>query len=342
MKKNIFSKTLLLLASAVILISCSQSVDEIKVYSGRHYRSDEDLFRKFTEKTGIKVNLIKADSDQLINRLALEGENSPADLFITADAGRIGQAVEQGLLQPVKTKFIEQNVPKNLRDPDDYWVGLTKRARVIVYHLDRVDPAELTTFEDLILPKWKGKVLVRSSQSHYNQTLMASMVAAGGYEQTLEWAKGLVNNMAQPPKGNDRDQVKAVAAGVGDLAIVNTYYMGLLLRSANEEERQVAGQMGIFFPNQDDRGAHINVSAIGLTASSKNKENAILLMEFLLEKESQEMLAGENFEYPVNPDAKWPDLLVEWGEFKEDTVNLTSLGNYLPEAMKIFNEAGWN
>jgi iron(III) transport system substrate-binding protein len=342
MKKKIFSKTLLLLASAVILISCSQSVNEINVYSGRHYRSDEDLFRKFTEKTGIKVNLIKADSDQLINRLALEGENSPADLFITADAGRIGQAVEQGLLQPVKTNFIEQNVPKNLRDADGYWVGLTKRARIIVYHRDRVDPAELTTYEDLILPKWKGKVLVRSSQSHYNQTLLASMVATGGYEQTLEWAKGLVNNMAQPPKGNDRDQVKAVAAGVGDLAIVNTYYMGLLLRSSNEEERQVAGQMGIFFPNQDDRGAHINVSAIGLTSSSKNKENAILLMEFLLEKEAQEVLAGENFEYPVNPDAKWPDLLVEWGEFKEDTVNLTSLGNYLPGAMKIFNEAGWN
>lgn len=330
---------------AVIVLaanSCKEPVEEVNVYSGRHYRSDEDLFRKFTEKTGIRVNLIKADSDQLINRMAMEGDRSPADLFITADVGRIAQALDQNLLQQAVTPFILENVPKNLRDPDGYWTGLTKRARVIVYHLDRVDPEQLSTYEDLVLPAWNGKILVRSSQSHYNQTLLASIVAANGYDQALQWAEGVVDNMAQPPRGNDRDQVKAVAAGAGDLAIVNTYYMGLLLRSSNEEEQQVAEQMGIFFPNQNDRGAHVNVSAIALASSSKNKENAMQLIEFLLEKESQELLASANYEYPVNPNAEWPELLKSWGTFKEDDINLSRLGDYIPESMKIFNEAGWN
>jgi iron(III) transport system substrate-binding protein len=341
-----YSKSLLriffLAVIAVVAISCNEPVDEVNVYSGRHYRSDEDLYRKFTEKTGIKVNLIKADSDQLIHRMAMEGDRSPADLFITADVGRIAQALDQDLLQPAVTSFINENVPEHLRDPEGYWTGLTKRARVVVYHRDRVDPEQLSTYEDLVLPEWKGKILVRSSQSHYNQTLLASIIAANGYDQALQWAKGVVDNMAQPPRGNDRDQVKAVAAGTGDLAIVNTYYMGLLLRSSNEEEQEVARQMGIYFPNQNGRGAHINVSAIALTSSSKNKEHAIQLIEFLLGEEAQELLASENYEYPVNPNAEWPDLLKDWGTFKEDDINLSLLGNHLAEAMKIFNEAGWD
>lgn len=342
MKNPFFFKTFLLLLITAVLVSCAGEAEEVNIYSGRHYRSDEDLFRRFTEETGIKVNLIKADSDQLIQRIALESDRSPADLFITADAGRIAQAVNQGLLQRVSSPYLSATVPNNLRDPDGYWYGLTKRARVVVYHRNRVDPADLTTYEDLTLPHWEGRILVRSSQSHYNQTLLASIIAANGYNGAKQWAQGLVNNMARPPQGNDRDQVKAVAAGNGDLAIVNTYYLGLLLRSANAEERQVAQQMGIFFPNQNDRGAHINVSAMGVTSSSKNRENAIRLIEFLLAVDAQEFLSSENFEYPVNPEAQWPDVLTNWGQFREDAANLTSLGNYLPEAMRIFNEAGWD
>lgn len=323
------------------LAACHAEHYEVNVYSGRHYRSDEDLFRKFTEKTGIRVNLVKADSDQLINRLKLEGANTRADLLITADAGRMMTAMNKDLLQPITSEEVLKMVPAHLRDPVGFWVGFTKRARVIVYHRERVDPAELPTYEELTLPQWKGRILVRSSQNHYNQTLMASIIEANGTEKAALWAEGMVANMAQPPRGNDRDQVKSIAAGVGDIAIVNTYYMGLLLNSPNAEERAVARQMGIFFPNQNDRGAHINISGIGITAASQNKGNAQKLIEFMLSYDSQQTLALENFEYPVNPKVPWPALLEEWGHFKEDTVPLSRLGQHLQEAMLIFNRAGW-
>jgi iron(III) transport system substrate-binding protein len=342
--KRIIKITGLVLAIVLtsILSSCTQPVEEINVYSARHYRSDEVLFKSFTARTGIRVNLIKGNSDQLINRLAMEGADSPADIFITADAGRIGLAVEQGVLQPVSFEGNRALVPEHLRDVDGHWVGLTQRARVIVYHPDRVNPEELTTYEQLTDAKWKGRILSRSSQSNYNQTLLASIIAANGYDAALEWAQGIVENFARPPQGNDRDQVKAVAAGVGDLAIVNTYYMGLLLRSSNSEEQKVAEQMKIFFPNQNDRGSHINVSAMGVTASSKNKENAIKLIDYLLEKSSQEYLASENFEHPIRTDAEWPGLLKEWGEFKGDKQNLTGMSSHIPDAMRIFDIAGWD
>jgi iron(III) transport system substrate-binding protein len=331
----------LMIALTVTISSCNKPTEEINVYSARHYASDEVLFNSFTARTGIRVNLIKGDSDQLINRLAMEGEDSPADIFITADAGRIGLAVEKGILQPMEIEGNRALVPSHLRDENGYWTGLTQRARVIVYHKDRVKPEELSNYEQLTESKWKGKILSRSSQSHYNQTLLASIIAANGYDAALAWGEGIVNNFARPPQGNDRDQVKAVAAGVGDLAIVNTYYMGLLLRSSNKEEKRVAEQMGVFFPNQNDRGAHINVSALGITASSKNKENAIKLIDYLLEKSSQEYLASENFEHPIRTDAKWPELLKAWGDFNGDKQNLTGISSHIPDAMRIFNIAGW-
>lgn len=337
-----YSFHLLLILFVSGILACSNNKEEINVYSGRHYRSDEDLFKKFSEQTGIRVNLVKADTDQLINRLKLEGKNSPADLLITADAGRMIAAMDDGLLQPVTSDEILKIVPAYLRDNDAYWVGFTKRARVLVYHRDRVSPEELSTYEDLILPEWNGRILVRSSQSHYNQTLMASIIAANGTEEAEKWASGLVKNMSQSPRGNDRDQVKSIAAGVGDVAIVNTYYMGLMLNSPNAEEQAVARQMGIFFPNQNDRGAHVNISGIGITASSKNVKNAQKLIKFLLSYDSQRTLSEENYEYPVNPDVPWPSLLEEWGRFKEDTLSLSRLGRHLHDAMIIFNTAGWN
>jgi iron(III) transport system substrate-binding protein len=330
-----------MLISAVLLHGCDSGVEEVNIYSGRHYRSDEDLFRKFTDQTGIRVNLVKADTDQLINRLKLEGANTRADLLITADAGRMMATMNEGLLQPITSEKALNIVPAYFRDPDGFWVGFTKRARVIVYHRDRVDPGDLTNYEDLTLPLWKDRILVRSSQNHYNQTLMASIIAANGSEKAEQWAEGLVANMAQPPRGNDRDQVKSIAAGTGDIAIVNTYYMGLLLKSPNAEERAVAQQMGIFFPNQDNRGTHINISGIGITAASQNKKNAEKLIEFMLSYDSQLTLATGTHEYPVNPEVPWPALLQEWGSFKEDTVPLSRLGQHLQEAMLIFNRAGW-
>jgi iron(III) transport system substrate-binding protein len=325
-----------------LLSACSTDQDVVNVYSGRHYQVDENLFREFTQQTGIRVNLVKADTDQLINRLELEGSNTQADVFITADAGRMILCKEKGLLQPMNMETLANVVPANLRDADNYWTGFTQRARVIVYQKTRVDPSMLSTYEDLVLPQWQGRVLVRSSQNHYNQTLMASIIAAHGDDAAREWARGLVSNMAQPPKGNDRDQVKAIAAGIGDVAIVNTYYMGLLLHSTNTEERNIAGQMGIFFPNQQDRGTHINISGIAITAHASNAENAQKLVEFLLQPQAQKAFAEESFEYPVNANVEWTPLFNEWGTFKADPLPLDELGKHLSRATILFNEAGWN
>ena len=321
--------------------SCTTRSDHVNVYSGRHYQADEEIFREFSEETGIQVNLIKADTDQLINRMEMEGPSSPADLLITADAGRLVQAAAKGLLQPIKSDLVDQVVPSHLRDPDNYWTGLTKRARVIVYNRNLVDPSELSTYEDLVSPVWNGRVLVRSSQNHYNQTLLASIVAASGTDAAEAWARGLVQNMARSPQGNDRDQVKAMAAGIGDLAIVNTYYMGLLLNSTNSEEREVARQAAIFFPNQNDRGTHVNISGVGLVAASHNKENAIRLIEYLLSDKVQQKLAESNYEYPVSSRVEWPELLQSWGKFREDTTSLAYIHSHLQDAMFVFNRAGW-
>jgi iron(III) transport system substrate-binding protein len=325
----------------LLFSGCTSQTDHVNVYSGRHYQADEELFRQFTAMTGIRVNLIKADTDQIINRMELEGTSSPADVLITADAGRLVTAKEKGLLQPISDERLLEVVPSWLRDPDNYWTGLTKRARVIVYNKDRIDSSELSTYEDLKAPKWNGRILVRSSQNHYNQTLLASVVAAIGADSAEAWAQGVVNNMARRPQGNDRDQVKASAAGLGDIAIVNTYYIGLLLNSTNAEERQVARQHGIFFPNQHDRGTHINISGIGIAASSQNKEQAEKLIEFLLSDPVQTKLSEQNFEYPVSEITAWPELLQSWGRFKEDTTSLEYIHSHLQEAMFIFNRVGW-
>jgi iron(III) transport system substrate-binding protein len=338
---RIFIPTIIYALVIVFTSSCAQDTDVVNVYSGRHYQADENLFREFTDRTGIKVNLIKANTDQLINRLELEGENSPADIFITADAGRMIQCKEKNLLQPMDTERINEIVPSHLRDGDNFWTGFTQRARVIVYDKQRVDPATLSGYEELVEPQWNGRILVRSSQNDYNQTLMASIIAHHGEDKAREWAAGIVNNMAQDPTGNDRDQVKAIAAGVGDIAIVNTYYMGLLLHSTNQEEQAVARKMGIFFPNQHNRGSHVNISGIAITAHAPNPENAQKLIEFLLDSDSQLVFAKENAEYPVNRNVEWTDLLKEWGNFKSDSLPLDHLSEHLSKASIIFNEAGW-
>jgi len=332
-----------LLITSLLLVSpfVAGAGEEVNVYSHRHYDTDRMLFEKFTRKTGIAVNVVKASADQLIKRLEIEGDQSPADLLITVDAGRLYRAYEKGLLQPVESDTLKSRVPAHLRDPQGYWYGLTIRARVIVYARDRVKPEQLSSYEALADPRWKGKVLVRSSQNIYNQSLMASMVVAHGSEGAQEWAKGLVANFARTPKGNDRDQVKAIASGIGDVAIVNTYYIGKLLHSDDEAERSAGSNVSIFFPNQADRGAHINVSGAGVTKSAKNLENALALLEFLSGQEAQRAFAEANFEYPVNPEVEKPPLAKSWGAFKVDKINLSLLGKHSFEAVKIFAQIGW-
>ncbi len=313
----------------------------VNLYTDRHYDTDQELYDLFTQETGIKVNVVKGKSDELIERLAREGEDTQADLLITADAGRLHRAKVQGLLQPVSSEVLFNNIPANLRDPENYWFGLTVRARVIVYAKDRVDPSEISTYEDLTDPKWKGKILVRSSSNIYNQSLLASLIAIHGEEKGREWARGVVENMARDPEGNDRAQATAVAAGVGDLAIMNTYYIGKMLNSANPEEVKAAEALGIIFPDQEGTGTHINVSGIGLTKYAKNKENAIKLMEFLSSVKAQQQFAEANFEYPANPAVEPSELLKSWGDFKRQDISLSLLGELNSKAVQIFNEVGW-
>lgn len=319
----------------------SSTSDVVNVYTHRHYDADQQLFDQFTEETGIKVNVVSASADELIQKLELEGEGSPADVLITVDAGRLVRAEDKGLLQSVESEVLASNIPQNLRSPEGYWFGLTYRARVLAYSKERVDASELTTYEDLANENWKGRILTRSSENIYNQSLLASIIEANGEDAASDWAASVLANMAREPKGNDRDQVVAVASGEGDIAIVNTYYIGIMLNDPNEQVKEAASKVGIFFPNQEGRGTHINISGAGVTKYAPNKENAIKLIEFLSEKESQAVLSSINYEYPVNEQVEWSDLLNEWGEFKKDEVNLSVLGKNNEKAVIIFDKVGW-
>ena len=318
-----------------------EPASEINVYTHRHYESDQALFAKFETETGIKVNVVNASADELILRMENEGDQSPADVLITVDAGRLERANEKGLLQSVSSEILDTNVPAHLKDEENYWFGLTRRARVIVYDKDRTNPEELSTYEALAGPNWEGRILIRSSGNIYNQSLMASLIANLGEETAKAWAMDVVGNMARDPRGNDRDQMKALVAGEGDVAIVNTYYIGHLLNSNDSSEVNVGNQIGIFFPNQDDRGAHINVSGAGVAAYAPNRENAIRFIEFLTSEEAQQSFSSANYEYPVNPAVAPSALLASWGEFKQDQLPLSRLGEYNKQAVLLFDEVGW-
>ncbi len=330
-------KKLLMLSIASFLYASS----EVNVYSHRHYEADKQLFQEFEQQTGIKVNVVNAKANELIKRLEKEGNKSPADLLITSDVGRLYLAKEKGLLKKVESKFLAEVIPAHLKDSEDYWFGLTKRARVIVYNKETVKPEELSTYEALGEKKWEKRVLIRQSSNIYNQSLLASFIAQFGENAAQDWATSIVANMARVPAGSDRDQMKAIVAGVGDVAIVNTYYVGMLLNSQKQNEVQVGQKIGVFFPNQEDRGTHINISGIALTKSSKNEANAIKLIEFLADIKAQKIFAEANYEYPVNKNVKPSKLLQSWGDFKEDKLPLSKLGQYNKEAVMIFNKVGW-
>ena len=339
-------KNYIYLVVVILLSSCMPNTNkskEINIYSQRHYDSDKMQYKKFEEKTGIKVNVTKAGADELIQRLKNEGDNSQADLFITVDVGKLWQASDMGLFQKFNNQKVFDNIDPQFLDKNGFWVPVTYRSRVVVYSNERVKKEDLSTYEDLANEKWRGRLLVRSSSNAYNQALMSSLVANLGPEAVTSWSEAVVKNFARDPKGSDRDQVKAIAAGQGDIAIVNSYYIGLLLASEKEEEINAGKAVSVFFPNQGDgeRGAHINVSGIALAKNAPNKENAIELIKYLTSVEGQETYVNNSYEYSVNPNVK-PDMIVQaWGEFKKDPVDLNMLGVKRDEAIRIFDKTGW-
>jgi len=328
---------------SIVVFVLSLQASEVNIYTHRHYPSDQILFKKFTDKTGIKVNVVQANADQIMKRLEEEGKYSPADLLLTVDIGRLYYAKEKDLLQPIKSKFLEEVIPAHLRDKEGYWFGVTKRARVLVYNIDTMNPKSLSTYEALANKEYRGLILTQSSSSVYNQSLLASMIAHHGEKKAKLWAKAVKENFARKPTGSDRDQMRALAAGIGKVAIVNTYYVGQLINSKNFSDKAVAEMIGIFFPNQgkSERGAHINISGIGVTKYAKNRENAIKFIEFLCSIQAQKVFTATNFEYPVNKNVSASKLLQSWGSFKEDKIELEKLGQNNAKAVKIFNEVGW-
>lgn len=345
--RRIFGWTILAggAASAALALAAgpalSQGAGEVNLYSSRHYNTDEKLYENFTKATGIKINRIEADADPLIQRMKAEGDKSPADVFISVDAGRIESARAAGLLQPIKSDVLEKAIPAHLRDPEGYWYGFSKRARVIVYAKDRVKPSDLSSYEALADPKWKGKIVVRSSTNVYNQSMTGAILAAHGPEKTEAWAKAFAANFARPPKGGDRDQIAAVAAGEADIAISNTYYLAGMLMSKNPAEREAAEKVLVFFPNQGDRGTHVNISGGGVAKNAPNRANAIKFLEYLASPEAQAYFAEGNYEYPVVADARLSPILVAWGKFKEDQLNAATFAKNNAEALKIMDRAGW-
>ena len=333
-----------------LLVACSGTAEKneenssseeqvLNVYSHRHYDADKQAFERFTNETGIQINLVRAGADELISRLEMEGENSPADVLITVDAAKLNRAKSMGLLQGVDANTSNK---EGFIDPDKNWYAMTYRARVVAYDKEDVDVSELSTYEDLADEKWNDRILIRSSSSSYNQSLLSSIIYENGSEVAASWAKGIVENMAQEPKGGDRDQIKAIASGVGDVAIVNTYYVGLLLNSDNPEEVSAGQRVGIYFPNQDGRGGHINISGIGVTKYAPNKANAIRFIEFMTSEEIQKFYASASFEYPVHKNVAADSTIAAWGEFKIDDLDYATDPELLNEAIRIFDEAGWN
>jgi iron(III) transport system substrate-binding protein len=313
----------------------------VNVYSARHYNTDNAIYKNFTKKTGIKVNIIEADGSKLLERIKSEGANSPADVFITVDAGNLWRAQSAGILQPVRSSVLESAIPSSLRDPQGFWFGLSKRARVIMYNKAKVKPSELSTYEDLANPKWKGRIISRSSTNIYNQSLTGSILAANGQQKTEAWAKSVVANFARSPEGNDTAQILAVAAGVSDLALVNTYYLPRLAESKKPEERAAAAKIGVFFPNQGNRGTHVNISGAGVVKTSRNRDAAIKFLEHLVSSESQVIFAKSNNEYPVVPGVPLDPIVASYGNFKEDRLNAGVFGKNNSEALKIMDRAGW-
>ena len=331
-----------LLASGFVLAAVAVTADDenvVNVYSARHYDTDLALYERFEQQTGIRINLIEGSSDGLFERIVNEAEFSPADVLITVDAGRLWRAREAGVFQPVESAVLDNRIPAHLRDPDGHWFGLSKRARVIVYNKGAGLPADLTRYEDLADPALGGKVCMRSSGNIYNLSLLGSLIEHNGEGSASEWANGVVANFRRPPQGNDTAQLRAVAAGECEVSIANTYYIARFLGSDNPRDRAVAEGLGVLFPNQEDRGVHVNVSGAGVTRHAPHRDNAVKFLEYLTGDDAQRLFSEGNNEYPVVGPASGP--IAGLGEFKEDAVNAAVLGANQALAVKTYDRAGW-
>lgn len=329
-------------AGLLFLPSARAQNGTLNIYSARHYNTDEALYGNFADLSGVKINRIDAEPDPLVERLKAEGDKSPCDIFLTTDAGRIERARQLGLLQPVVSDVLAAGVPAHLRDPDNSWFGFSKRARVIVYNKEKVPAAEAPrTYEALADPKWKGKLLIRSSGHIYNQSLVGSLLAALGPEKTEAWAKGVAGNLARAPRGGDTDQIKGVAAGEAEIGVTNTYYLANLMRSKKAEDREVAAKVGVIFPDQAGRGTHVNISGGAVARHAPNRVAAVKFLEYLVSPPAQRYFAEGNSEYPVVAGVALSTELQALGPFKEDQLNARVFALNNAEALKIMDRAGW-
>jgi iron(III) transport system substrate-binding protein len=343
-RRGLFRACMAVLATLILATSLpAQAADEnaVNIYSYRQEILVRPLLDRFTEITGIEVRLVSGKADVLLQRLKSEGRNSPADILLTADAGRLHRAQEAGVLQPVRSEKLDKVVPAQYREPSGYWYALSLRARPIIIAKDRVAAGELADYEDLTDEKWRDRICVRSSNSIYNQSHIASFIAHHGVEAAEKWAAGLTANFARKPAGGDRDQIRAVASGECDVALANTYYLARLASSSREKDSAAAAAVSIIWPNQNDVGTHVNVSGAAVTASAKHLDNAIKLIEFLAGTEAQEIYAGTVYEYPIRSGIAVAPLVAAWGEFKADDLDLSLLGKHNAEAVRIADRVGW-
>lgn len=320
----------------------AQDSKVLNLYSSRHYQTDEALYANFTRQTGIRINRIEAGEDALIERIRNEGARSPADVLITVDAGRLWRAEQLGFFQPVKSALLDARIPANLREPGSLWFGFSLRARLIAYSKARVKAAELPTYESLAEPKWKGRICMRSSTNMYNLSLLSAMIDHLGEQKAQAWAQAVRDNLARDPKGGDTDQLKSVAAGECDVTISNQYYYARLARSGKPEEREIAEQVGVVFPNQASWGTHVNISGAGVMKHAPNREAAVKFLEYLAGDEAQRYFADGNNEWPAVAGVKVDNpVLAAFGSFKRDAINVALLGRYQPEAQKIYDRVAW-
>ncbi len=331
-------------AVSALALSASTGFAQQKVlnlYSSRHYQTDEALYANFEKSTGIKINRIEGLEDPLIERMKNEGDKSPADVLITVDMGRLLKAKEAGLFQPVKSAVLDEKVPRELRASDGTWYGFSVRARPIFYAKGKIEPKDIANYEDLANPKFKGKVCTRAGNHPYMISMLSSLIAANGNEKAEAWARAVVANMARAPKGGDTDQIKGIASGECEIAVGNTYYFARLLKSDKPEDKAVAEKVGVVFPNQTNRGTHINISGAGVAKYAPNKEAAIKFLEYLASPEAQNYFANGNNEYPIVGNATDNAALKAMGEFKRDPLPMDQVGKNYTTAAQMFDRVGW-
>jgi iron(III) transport system substrate-binding protein len=324
--------------SPVVAQDISKDEDTLHIYSSRHYNTDEKLYTDFTNATGIQIKRVDGKGDALIARLEQEGKLSQADVFVTVDSGRLWRAEQAGLFQSVQSETLSEKIPANLRHPDGQWYGFSSRARVLVYNKDKIDDGALTSYKDLADPKWKGRICVRSSGNIYNQSLLASIIAQEGDEVAETWAQGLLNNLARKPQGGDTDQIKAVAAGVCDIALANSYYFFRLKRSDNPDNQAIVANLGMVFPGQSDTGTHINISGAGILKNAKNQTAALKFLEYLTSDNAQAYFANGNNEYPVVEGVQVNEVVEAQKDFKAQDINVSAFGVHQKQAKMIFDE----